>query len=81
MGQLTVKEILAQIIDLERRYGKAALDIPVYIGDDDELNGIHCAWYVQEVKDDGAVDNQLTIELINENSNNLKFKDKALLIS
>lgn len=48
-NQLTVKDLERMIVALKSAYGKDAQDIPVYIGDDDELNGIHCAWYVNHV--------------------------------
>lgn len=47
--QLTVKDLEQMISALKAAYGESAKDIPVYIGDDDELNGIHCAWYVDHI--------------------------------
>ena len=47
--QLTVGDLERMISALKAAYGARAKDVPVYIGDDDELNGIHCAWYVNHV--------------------------------
>ena len=69
-------ELLEQLIEK----GEDLEKIPVYIGDDDELNGIHCAWYCQNLKEENA-DDKGYIEMINENSCNYEFKEKAILIS
>lgn len=42
--QLTFKN-LVEFVDKNRN--KIPLDTKVYLGDDDELNGIHCAWYIE----------------------------------
>jgi hypothetical protein len=57
--------------------------LPVYIGDDDELNGIHCAWYTNLVDANNKTDedNVYTVELINEDRCNIKLESKAILIS
>ena len=54
-------------------------NLPIYIGDDDELNGIHTAWYVDICyeNDPNCAD---IVEMINESSHNIKFKDKAIVI-
>ena len=78
MKQLTVKDIIERIEELKKQYPESeVLEMPVYIGDDDELNGIHCAWYVEEVTDE----DDYACEMINERAGNIPFKDKALLIS
>ena len=43
--QLTLGELEAFINAIKTQHPKDYKDIPVYIGDDDELNGVHCAWY------------------------------------
>jgi hypothetical protein len=55
MGQLTlgqVEKIIAELKKLKADYK----NIPIYLGDDDELNGIHHAWgavlYHTENKDE-----------------------------
>ena len=86
MKQLTVGDILAIIRELKDG-GMSMKEIgalPVYLGDDDELNGIHCAWYTNLVDADDTddADNVYTVELINENRCNIKLeKGKAILIS
>lgn len=76
MEQLTVDNILAFINQLKEQ-GMTMAEIralPIYLGDDDELNGIHCGWYTNLVD----VDNTL----INENRCNIKLETgKAILIS
>lgn len=83
MEQLKVKDIFALINQL-RQEGMTLEEIrelPIYLGDDDELNGIHCGWYVQPI-DAEDEDSVYTIELINENYGNIKLeKGKAILIS
>lgn len=81
-GQLTVKDILKTIAELtETMETEDILNMPIYIGDDDELNGIHCAWYRQTV-DTNKEDDADLVELINENSGNIELKKgKAFLLS
>lgn len=55
-------------------------EMPVYIGDDDELNGIHTAWYAQLV-DANSPEDEGYVELINEDRHNIQIKGKAVLIS
>ena len=85
MSQLTMGNILAFVKELKdegmslREIG----ELPVYIGDDDELNGIHCAWYTNLVDNNNTedVDNMYTVEMINERRCNIKLDGKAILIS
>lgn len=82
MNQLKLGTILAAISDL-RDSGmsmKEIAELPVYIGNDDELNGIHCAWYAQPI-DANNKDDEGFVELINEDSCNIELKGKAILIS
>ena len=86
MKQLTVGNILAFVKQLKDDGMSASeiRDLPVYIGDDDELNGIHCAWYtnIVDADNDEDEDNVYTVEMINENRCNIKLeKGKAILIS
>ena len=58
--------------------------LPIYLGDDDELNGIHCGWYTNLVDADDKEDedNMYTVDLINERWGNHKLeKGKAIRIS
>ena len=79
--QLTVKDLLIAIAELENTMEtEDILNMPVYIGDDDELNGIHCAWFRQVVSAGNEEEADL-VYLIEENIGQNKFKGKAFLIS
>ena len=74
-GQLTLKNIYDLAAQLKKQ-GEDISKYPIYIGDDDELNGIHCGWYtnILDVKNDDE-DNQYMIEMAGGITN------KAILIS
>lgn len=84
MEQLTVGDVLAFVRQLSNK-GMSLKEIgklPIYIGNDDELNGIHNAWctdIVDSESDDEDV--QYLVELINERRCNIKLNGKAILIS
>lgn len=82
MKQLTLQEIMSLIGELRNAgySSKEIAEMPVYIGDDDELNGIHTAWYANIVNEDNENDKYF-IEMINEDCCNIKFNGKAILIS
>ena len=85
MDQLTMGNILAFCAELKAK-GMTMEEIktlPVYLGDDDELNGIHCGWYINlvDANDTEDEDNAYTVDLINENRCNIKLNGKAVLIS
>lgn len=82
--QLKMKNILALVNQLQAQGMKLSeiKELTVYIGNDDELNGIHMAWYAQLV--DTASDNEddmYLVEMINEDHHNTKLTGKAILIS
>ncbi|MEE1084962.1 MAG: hypothetical protein UH850_14645 [Paludibacteraceae bacterium] len=82
MEQLTIDNILAFCAEL-RKQGMTMEEIkalPIYLGNDDELNGIHCGWYTNLVDINNEEDEDL-IELINEDRHNIELKGKAILIS
>lgn len=84
MKQLTVGNLLAFIKQLkDEGMGLTEIsNLPIYIGDDDELNGIHCAWgtdLVDSNSDDEDI--QYFVDLINERRCNLKLDGKAIVIS
>ena len=85
MGQLTMGNILAFVKELKDNGMslKEIHELPIYLGDDDELNGIHCGWYTNLVdsNDTEDEDNVYTVEMINENRCNIKLNGKAILIS
>ena len=51
MKQLTLGDILKFVSELQKAgmSTKAIASLPVYLGNDDELNGIHCGWYTNFV--------------------------------
>ena len=54
--------------------------MPIYIGDDDGLNGIHTAWYANYLDPDDP-DETPVIEMINDSYGNVPIKCKSILIS
>lgn len=82
MKQLTVGSILNVIKGLQNdgMSVKEIAALPIYIGNDDELNGIHTAWYGQVISI-GNEDDEYYVEMINEDHHNIKLENKALLIS
>ena len=82
MKQLTLGDILKFVAELQKAgmSTKAIAALPIYLGEDDELNGIHTGWYLNLIDSDGD-DDEGFIELINENRHNIKLEGKAILIS
>ena len=82
MAQLTLGAILQLANELkdDGMSTKEIAALPIYIGDDDELNGIHCAWFGQVVDADNENDESF-VELINECRGKEEFEGKAILIS
>lgn len=85
MNQLTLGDILRFIAEMQKAgmSTKEIAALPIYLGDDDELNGIHCGWYTNlvDANDTEDEDNVYTVELINERRGNIELKGKAILIS
>jgi hypothetical protein len=82
MGQLTLGQLLDFVAQL-RREGMTLEEfraLPIYLGNDDELNGIHCEWYTNLMDVNNPEDADL-VELINEDRCNIELKGKAILIS
>ena len=79
--QLTMQSILEVALKLEEK-GLDLSKIRVFLGDDDELNGVHNAWYCELVENDGEEENNMIVDLINENiGNNVEENEKFILIS
>ena len=79
--QLTMQSILEVALKLEKQ-GLDLSKIKVFLGNDDELNGIHNAWYCELVENNGEEENNCIVELINENiGNNVEENEKFILIS
>ena len=86
MKQLTLGDILNFVKELKESgmTAKEITSLPVYLGDDDELNGIHCGWYTNLVNADNTTDEDeaYVVELINARWGNIKLEHgKAMLIS
>ena len=82
MKQLTLGVILQLASELKKEgmTTKEITELPIYIGNDDELNGIHTAWYVQPISSDEENDVDF-IRLIAEDRHNVEFNGNAILIS
>lgn len=82
MKQLTLGDILALVTELKRA-GMPMVELnklPIYIGNDDELNGIHTAWYIEQI-DFNDYNSQYIVEMINEDHCNIKIQGRAILVS
>lgn len=82
MKQLTMKVIFALAKELQKSgmTMEEIYNVPIYIGNDDELNGIHTAWY-GNILDPKNPEDADFITLINEDHHNFEIKSKAILIS
>lgn len=82
MKQLTLNEIMKLIGELRNAgySSKEISEMPIYIGDDDELNGIHTAWYAETIDPDDE-NYRWMVEMINGSFGNIKMEGKAILIS
>lgn len=78
--QLKIKDLENLINKLKTKYPDNYKDIPVYLGNDDELNGIHTGWYCEEINQND-VDALDVIDIINKDCYNVTFEDIAILIS
>lgn len=79
--QLTMQSILEVALKLEEQ-GLDLSKIRVFLGNDDELNGVHNAWFCELVENDGEEENNYIVDLINENiGNNVEENEKFILIS
>ena len=80
--QLTMQSILEVALKLEEQ-GLDLSKIRVFLGNDDELNGVHNAWYCELITNNGQEDNDFIVDLINEDYNNNKVEkdEKFILIS
>ena len=80
--QLTMEKILNVALAMKQK-GIDLSKIRVFLGNDDELNGIHNAWYCELITNNGQEDNDFIVDLINEDYNNNKVEkdEKFILIS
>jgi len=72
MDQLTVKKLRAFLNCLHKEYDSAR----VYLGDDDELNGIHSCWSVHIISKEMP-----DFEVVKEINHDGKIKLPAILLS
>ena len=81
-GQLTMEKILNVALAMKQK-GIDLSKIKVFLGNDDELNGIHNAWYCELITNNGQEDNDFIVDLINEDYNNNKVEkdEKFILLS
>ena len=81
MKQLTMNDIYNLCNMLQSR-GYDLSKLRVYLGNDDELNGIQNGWYCEFVEKKGEEEDNLIVDLINENiGNNIEKNEKFILIS
>lgn len=81
MKQLTMQDLKVFIQELENK-GYDLDKIQVYLGDDDELNGVHNAWNLNLLdKEHLNEDTQYVLDLIEENYGTSELKKIGVLIS
>ena len=81
IGQLTVKDLLKRLLEIKGNLTDEEFNnLPIYLGDDDELNGIHCAWYVNGIDANDEEDENI-VEMINDRRGNNELTNKGVLIS
>ena len=85
MKQLTMGSIMALVKELQNdgMSLREIYDLPIYLGDDDELNGMHCGWYTNLVDANNTedADNMYLVKMINADVHCIKLDGKAILIS
>ena len=79
MKQLTLKDI-NDVITLLLNDGEDLGNYPIYLGRDDELNGIHTGWFINILNSDDSGSKDF-IEMINDDRCNVEFKNHGILIS
>lgn len=50
MNQYTLRDLEIAIKLLKAKLGKDFDNTTIFLGDDDELNGIHCCWHIEHIK-------------------------------
>lgn len=81
MKQLTMGDIAIMLHNLKES-GMSASEIaklPIYLENDDELNGVHNGWYCELI--DSEDEDDSVLQLINEDSCTTNLKGKGILIS
>lgn len=81
MKQLTMNDIYNLCNMLQSR-GCDLSKLKVYLGDDDELNGVHNAWYCNLLdSEDKREEMKSLVEFVNINYGTTELKGKGILIS
>ena len=82
MEQLTLK-VLYDFCKNALDKGVNLEDVQVYLGNDDELNGIHTGWFLTPVVNKKGVseDNDYLLDMINEDCHNVEIKKAGILLS
>lgn len=79
--QLTMKDIFDMALKLQKK-GVDLSKLKIYLGNDEELNGVHNAWYCEVIENNGEEENDAVVDLINENiGNRVEDFEKFILIS
>ena len=84
MEQLTIRDIFALCAHLRAKgmTMEEIKDLPIYLGNDDELNGIHTGWALDFIDSDNTTDeDEWMVEMINDDRFNIKLNGKAVVIS
>ena len=85
MDQLKVKDLIKALEQIRKNQGMSYeefRELPIYLGRDDELNGIHTGWCVDIVDTELQTENnKYLVEMINEDRMNVPLDGKAILIS
>lgn len=63
MKVLKAGDILKILIRLRDKYGNELLDAPIVLGDDEELNGVHSAFFCQEIDTKNPKDDDLLFDI------------------
>lgn len=79
MAQLTLGDILQNLIESGMTQDEIN-KLPIYIGDDEELNGVHAAFYTDVVDPDDE-NSEYYISLIEDSFSGAELDGKAILIS
>ena len=82
MKQLVVKDIFDCVNRLQKRGMNFCdiMELPIYLGNDDELNGIHNGWYCELINSDDE-DDAGVISMIEEDYATTTLNGKGILIS
>lgn len=79
MEQITMQDVYEFSLKLKEQ-GLDLSKLPIYLGNDDELNGIHNGWYYELIdKEDDKF--EYYMELINNDFGTTELKNKGVLIS